>query len=267
MTLFGNKFRKDFYKPVKISSIVVLTFFGVYFTIGFVTPRMLTSSEAIAAFFGAFFTFLFLIVATVLNHSVERRRLHHNTLIRLEFLLNDFIASGHYNLSQLSGLTESITQTKKGPLIKIQYIQFKSYKIERELLSGLRHLGLLNDVFSGFVDLDYLNDSQSSLLAMYVDMRSRYLDDIHNTQDIGQRNIISEKYKSKLYTLDMPIQEVSNAIKKNAIERIITLLAKVRLHVGDSLLFSPVFRIRHEYTDEEIRIMKEKILQELDSTN
>jgi ABC-type transport system involved in multi-copper enzyme maturation permease subunit len=164
----------------KVSAIlflVILMFIAVFcwhaFNKLFIETSDQLSNSAVAAFFGAFFAFLFIRIGDFINSYLDRINKGHNSLIKLERLLNFSLSELDNNLFVIESFEETYDKYKKKENTNIIFWQNRltSVSVLDELLSDLLNIDLINELFTLNIHLHKLSETAEDINAAYKELK------------------------------------------------------------------------------------------------
>lgn len=113
-------------------------------------------SDMTAAFWGAFFAFVFGLLSLLLIKRWERFTLHRNAVVKLEYLLNEYIDRVGVNKNLLQSSQEFLKRDA------LTYNRFLDLKIDEDLDFEFENLSLINNYFRFKLGVVRINEDLQS---------------------------------------------------------------------------------------------------------
>lgn len=164
----------------------------------------------IAAFAGAFFAYLFVRLGEGLTRVLQRRELHRNTLVRVQFLLNDALGALNDNRFCCENALQQVpSASHHAPAITIFAQDFNALSLSSDAGIGLLNLDLLNELYRLGDNARKLNASMAS-----TDRVRTRINDAFTAGQINRETYLTnmqrmrENYASIAATIDDLIQSV-----------------------------------------------------------
>jgi hypothetical protein len=124
-------------------------------------------SSGAAAFFGAFAAVLVSWLTGVAKRFYDRRRANHRALINLEYTSNQHLNYLSTQLFEIKSIKEAVAKSRNEGSIPLPGNRMEPIPIPNDLVRGLTHIDLINDLFEYVEELQKLNGSISTLNRQY----------------------------------------------------------------------------------------------------
>ena len=119
-----------------------------------------------SAFGGAFFAYIFVRLGELFNRISKREKLNLDTLVEVEYVLNDHLNRIGQNINILEALL--VVVDTKSPVVN--FMRIKPIPNDKSGLQDLKNLDFINDLFSYFVDLEKINEGFELVLQFAIKM-------------------------------------------------------------------------------------------------
>jgi len=214
-------------------------------------------NNILGAFMGAFFAFIFLRIAELFKDAQRRIREHHNALIRLDYLFNDYHNIISDNDSTIDRLIEKVKDSLEKNYLLDYHYNFRSFPIEKETLLKLMNIDLINRLYSLNVSLTKMNDDLNTMDKAYLKLKQLRL----------EKRIGPEVYKINMQNYLEQVSEVRSFISEFE-GKIIGIHAIVRILIAKKSIFiqfNPFISKRRfpKNLENELIDEKKKLLAEM----
>ncbi|MFH0972828.1 MAG: hypothetical protein V1768_02435 [Patescibacteria group bacterium] len=153
-------------------------------------------NNSVGAFMGAFFAFLFIRIGDISTKIYERNKLHHNTLVKIELLFNNYQNIINDNIFIIDKFIEIAEKCISQNQPFVYYNKLHQFPAHKELLLDLRNIDLINEIFTFQIDIDKMNSSMQTATDLYSSMSQALTSGAMN---VGAYNVnikdLIKKYK------------------------------------------------------------------------
>lgn len=184
---------------IKLKKLLIICTLGVIFAFifcaaNFVISEILckssinTLSPTANAFLGAFFAFLFVRLGDFLNVYREKIKIHHNALVKLQYMCNEYLNIIDDNKNVIANFCSLIDSTLSTNIVPIYINRFHPFEIDKNILLSFQDITLINKTFTYNDDLISANTDMANFTGFYTEMR----------QGLLQKNISPQDYKENM---------------------------------------------------------------------
>ncbi len=124
------------------------------------------SDALFSAFGGAFFAYIFVRLGELFNRISKREKLNLDTLVEVEYVLNDHLNRIGQNINILEALL--VVVDTKSPVVN--FMKIKPIPNDKSGLQDLKNLDFINDLFNYYVDLEKINEGFELVLQFAIKM-------------------------------------------------------------------------------------------------
>lgn len=206
-----------------------------------------------SAFSGAFFAFFFLRLADFLTKLYQRQLQHYNSLVTLEFQLNEVGGIIHDDLYILPKFIDTISSGN------VYFTNLHPIPVDKSHLTNLYNLELLNKLFEYFYDVRKINDDIQTVSQGYMEIKNALI----------QKNINPNDYKINCENLTKLLRAIEVFLIQMQ-EDTIQLIAQVRVQMKyDRPLgarLQGVFLKENRAKASEVRIEFKKLEKEIEQS-
>jgi hypothetical protein len=117
-----------------------------------------------SAFGGAFFAYIFVRLGELFNRISKREKLNLDTLVEVEYTLNDHLNRIGQNTGILDALL--VVVSTKSPVVN--FMRIKPIPNDKSGLQDLKNLDFINDMFNYYVDLEKINEGFELVLQFAI---------------------------------------------------------------------------------------------------
>ena len=165
-------------KAAAILFVIILGFVGVVsfhvFNRLFIEADSTFIHTGASAFLGAFFAFIFVRVGDFFKSYSNRISKNHNSLVKLEYLLNTLIGRLDGNIHAIESFEEIYALTTKGigqSQVFVWVSRLHPVTLYDDLLLDLTNIDLVNELFILNLRLRALNESMETINGTYVESK------------------------------------------------------------------------------------------------
>jgi len=135
-------------------SVVIVFSLAVIVSFAFWGSQSFKNIEGLTtAFAGAFFAYILVKFGELFTRLSQREKLNIDTLVDVEYLLNDHFGKIALNIK----LLDNFLSTVKVRAISVNYMKFEHIPLNKAKLRDLKNGDLINDLFNYYSDIENLN--------------------------------------------------------------------------------------------------------------